>query len=237
VSRIVAGAPVIARPAATLGPRHREALSPRAQVLARRIAATPWARDFHLAGGAALALYLGHRPVAELELASAVNRLGAGERGRLLASLLVLDPAARVDAERDGCLAVRAGGGVPLRLSTCPYPLVGPSAEIDGLAVASAADLGLTMLDRLAGGGGSPVDLVELCLLCRELPLAELFARAGERFGHDADDFRRQALQALEALARSPARTPRLPRLAVEVGWQEVAAWVDREVRAAGRMP
>lgn len=229
----MAATPVIARPSATLGPRHREALSPRAQVLARRIAAAPWARDFYLAGGAALALYLGHRPVAELELATAVNRLGAADRGRLLASLLGLDPAARVDAEHDGCLAVRAGGGVPLRLSSYPYPLVGPSAEMDGLAVASAADLGLTMLDRLAGGGGSPVDLVELHLLCRELPLAELFARAGERFGHDAEDFRRQALQALETLAR----TPRLPRLAVEVAWQEVAAWVDHEVRAAGRRP
>jgi hypothetical protein len=261
----------IARTPPTLAPRHREALSPRAQALAGRLAAMPWARDFHLAGAAALALHLGHRPVADLELASAVNRLGAAERGRVLEVLLAVDPATGVETARDGLLAVRTGGGVPLRLRHCPYPLVGPDGEIDGLAVASLADLGLTMLDAIAGGGGSRRDLVELHLLCRELPLAELLDRAGERFGQAAGEFRRQALLALDRLAPpapGPARAaaavgaagpagpgatadlaagrsetadrpataaPSLPRLAVEVAWQEVEAWVDREVRTAGR--
>jgi hypothetical protein len=222
----------------TLSPRHREALSPRAQALVGRLAAAPWARDFYLAGAAALALYLGHRPVAELELASAVNRLGAAERRRVLASLLALDVAARVETDRDGCLAMRAGDGVPLGLRHYPYLPVGPGEEMDGLAVASPADLGLMMLDAMAGGGGSRRDLVELYLLCRELPLADLLDRAGERFGQAAGDFRRQALQALDRLA-SLVDLPGLglPRLAVEVGWEEVEAWVEGEVRTIGRRP
>jgi hypothetical protein len=231
-----AEAELITRIQPTLAPRHREALSPRAQALVGRLAATPWAPDFHLAGAAALALYLGHRPVAELELASAVNRLGAAERGRVLASLAAIDPATRVETEHDGWLAMRTGDGVPVRFRHHPYPLVGPGEAMDGLAVASPADLGLGMLDAMVGGSGSRRDLVELYLLCRELPLAELLDSAGERCGNAAGEFRRQALQALDSLASRPATAgPDLPRLAIEVGWQEVEAWVEREVRTTGR--
>jgi hypothetical protein len=154
----------------------------------------------------------------------------------VLASLAALDPGVRVETEGDGWLAVRAGDGVPVRLRHTPYPLVGAGETMDGLAVASPADLGLRMLEAMAGGSGSRRDLVELYLLCRELPLAELLDGAGESFGNAAGELRRQALQALDCLAGQPATAdPDLPRLAIEVGWQEVEAWVEREVRTTGR--
>jgi Nucleotidyl transferase AbiEii toxin, Type IV TA system len=215
----------------TLLPRHREALSPRAQALARELAAAPWAQDFYLAGGAALALYLGHRPVAELDLMTAANRLAGPERRDLLAALLELDPETQVETARDGYLFVRAGGGVPLRLFYYPYPLVAPGEEMSGLAVASAADLGLMKLGAIISRGGRR-DFVDLYLLCRELPLAELLERAGDKFGH-VRDFE---LQAWKALAdRSEAEGEAMPRLAVPVAWEEVVGWLDAEVRQAGR--
>ena len=211
-------------------PRHREALSPRAQALAGKLAAAPWSQDFYLAGGAALALYLGHRPVAELDLMTATNRLAGPERRVLLGALLELDPGTEVETARDGYLFVRSGGGVPLRLFYYPYPLAAPLEEVDGLAVASAVDLGLMKLGAIISRG-SRRDFVDLYLLCRELPLAELLERAGDKFGH-VRDF---PLQALKGLADfSAAAGEAMPRLAVDVGWDEVAAWAAGEVREAG---
>jgi len=218
-------------PHGALVPRHREALSPRAQALAGRLGSAPWMQDFYLAGSAALALYLGHRPVADLDLMTATNRLAGPERRRLLEALLAAAPDTQVETARDGYLFVRAGGGVPLRLFYYPYPLVAPAEELDGLAVASAADLGLMKLAAIISRGGRR-DFVDLYLLCRELPLAELLARAGDKFGH-VRDFPLQAWKGLADLSETEGEA--MPRLAVAVGWEEVAAWARGEVREAGK--
>ncbi|HVR11623.1 MAG TPA: nucleotidyl transferase AbiEii/AbiGii toxin family protein [Thermoanaerobaculia bacterium] len=215
----------------SLIPRHREALSPRAQALAGSLAATALSEDFYLAGGAALALYLGHRPVAELDLMSGTNRLAGPERRILLGALLDADPDTQVETARDGYLFVRAGGGVPLRLYYYPYPLVAPVEEVDGLAVVSPVDLGLMKLGAIISRG-SRRDFVDLFLLCRELPLDQLLLRAGDKFGH-VRDFPLQALKGLADLSEAAGEA--MPRLAVDVTWEEVAAWVGGEVREAGR--
>ena len=216
---------------AHLSLRHREALSPRAQALAGRLAAAPLAQDFYLAGSAALALYLGHRPVADLDLMSGTNRLAAAERRVLLQALLGLDPATQVETARDGYLFVRAGGGVPLRLFYYPYPLVAPAEDAGGLAVASAVDLGLMKLGAIISRG-SRRDFVDLYLLCRELPLAELLERSGGKFGH-VRDFPLQAMKGLADLSETTGEA--MPRLAIDLNWETVAAWASAEVQAAGR--
>lgn len=209
---------------------HREALSPRAQALAGRLAEAPWAQDFYLAGSAALALYLGHRPVADLDLMSGTNRLAAAERRALLQALLGLDPETQVETARDGYLFVRAGGGVPLRLFYYPYPLVAPAEDAGGLAVASAVDLGLMKLGAIISRG-SRRDFVDLYLLCRELPLAELLERSSGKFGH-VRDFPLQAMKGLADLSETAGEP--MPRLAVQVRWDEVTAWLDAELRRFG---
>jgi len=219
------------RPPSLLPPRHREALSPRAQALAGALGAASWSEDFYLAGGAALALYLGHRPVADLDLMTATNRLTGPERRDLLAALLAIDPGTQVETARDGYLFVRAGGGVPLRLFYYPYPLVEPAEEVEGLAVASAVDLGLMKLGAIISRG-SRRDFVDLYLLCRELPLAALLDRAGGKFGH-VRDFPLQAWKGLADLSETAGEA--MPRLAIDVSWEAVAAWASAEVRAAGR--
>jgi hypothetical protein len=220
-------------PSSSIAPpslRHREALSPRAQALAGRLAEAPWAQDFYLAGSAALALYLGHRPVADLDLMSGTNRLAGADRRVLLQALLDLDPETQVETARDGYLFVRAGGGVPLRLFYYPYPLVAPAEEAGGLAVAAAVDLGLMKLGAIISRG-SRRDFVDLYLLCRELPLAELLERSGDKFGH-VRDFPLQALKGLADLSETTGEA--MPRLAVKVGWEEVTAWLDTELRRFG---
>jgi hypothetical protein len=210
---------------------HLEALSPRAQALVERLGARAWAEDFYLAGSAALALYLGHRPIADLDLMSNANRLQPAERRDLLAALLEIDPACEVETARDGYLFARLAG-TSLRLFYYPYPLVQPFEELNGLAVASAADLGLMKLGAIISRG-TRRDFVDLYLLCRKLPLADLLDLAEDKFGH-VRDFPLQAYKGLADLSETAGEP--MPRLALPLEWSEVEAWLQGEVAAQARM-
>ncbi len=161
---------------------------------------------------------------------SSSNRLAPQERRDLLADLLAMAPGVRVETARDGYLALRLPGEIALRLYYYPYPLVEPLGE-QGLAVASAIDLGLMKLAAIVSRGGKR-DFVDLYLLSRELPLARLLERGGEKFGH-VEDF---ALQAVKGLADTAAAAGEpMPPLGRELDWAEVERWVTCEVEAAGR--
>ncbi|KAB2958347.1 MAG: nucleotidyl transferase AbiEii/AbiGii toxin family protein [Thermoanaerobaculia bacterium] len=194
------------------------------------LAGRPWSADFYLAGSAALALHLDHRPVRDLDLMGGTRRLQPPERRDLLADLLALDPATRVETARDGYLFIRFPDEVALRLFWYPYPLVDPLEERDGLAVASLVDLGLMKLGALISRG-TRRDFVDLHLIARRLPLDELLERAGEKFGH-VGDF---AVQATKALADfSEADEEPLPALAEPLAWQAVRDWARGEAARLG---
>jgi hypothetical protein len=206
---------------------HPEALSLAARRLASTLAARPWSGAFYLAGSAALGLYLGHRTVGELDLMTATNTLAGPERRDLLTDLLSIDPATEVETARDGYLFVRLAGGVGARLFHYPYPLVDPGSAWQGLAVASAVDLGLMKLGAIISRG-SRRDFVDLYLLCRALPLPLLLGRAGEKFGH-VRDFPLQALKGLADLTEVGADP--MPRLTQPLTWSEVESWLQATVQ------
>lgn len=215
---------------------HPEALAPAARQLAARLAERPFAEELYLAGSAALALYLGHRPVRDLDLMTGTNRLTGPERRDLLQELLVLDARAEVETARDGYLFARfpgdgGAGGVGVRFFYYPYPLAEPCEELGRLQVASAVDLGLMKIAAIVSRGGKR-DFVDLHLLCRALPLATLLERAADKFGH-VRDFPLQALKGLADLSATEGEP--MPRLARPLAWEEVSAWVAGEVRALGR--
>jgi len=220
---------------------HPEALAPAAQELLGRLAGRPWAEELYLAGSAALALHLGHRPVPDLDLMGATNRLNGPERRDLLSELLALDPGTQVETARDGYLysrharlgdgAAPASAGVGLSFFYYPYPLIDPVEDFAGLAVASLADLGLMKIAAIVSRAARR-DFVDLFLLCRERPLEDLLGRAEDKFGH-VRDF---PLQALKGLAdRSQIAGEPMPRLALPLEWEEVEAWLREEVRRLGR--
>jgi hypothetical protein len=214
-----------------LAPTHADALAGESDALLARLAAPLAAAELYLAGSAALALYLGHRRVRDLDLMAIANRLSPPERRDLLQALLAVEPMLRVETARDGLLALRGPDAVALRLHYYPYPLVSPPAERHGLEVASAQDLGLMKLGALISRG-TRRDFVDLYLLCRRLPLPELLAVAPDKFGH-VGDF---ALQALKALAdhSEAAGEPMPPALAAPLDWAEVAAWSLAQARMLG---
>jgi hypothetical protein len=216
---------------ASLTPDHPESLSAEARGLLSKMGPLAWAEDFYLAGSAALALYTGHRPVSDLDLMSNANRLASADRRDLLGEILAVDPTIEVETARDGYLSVRTGGGAGVRFFYYPYPLVHPFEDFAGLAVASAADLGLMKLGAIISRG-TRRDFVDLYLLCRRLPLAELLPLAEDKFGH-VRDFRLQALKGLADLSEIEGEP--MPRLAGPLEWSEVEAWLRKEVRELGR--
>lgn len=215
---------------APLNPARLDALRPEPRELLARLGGA-LAERFYLAGSAALALYLAHRPVRDLDLMSLTDRLTGPSRRDLLAALQALDPALRVETARDGYLFVRAGSGAALRFFYYPYPLIDPLGEAEGLEVASPVDLGLMKLAAIISRG-TRRDFVDLYLLAREVPLELLLERSAEKFGHVVD-FPLQALKALADLSLVEGEP--MPRLVAPLEWEVVERWLDGEVTRLGR--
>lgn len=208
-----------------------ESLATASRDLLTGLAELDWGADFYLAGSAALTLYLQHRPVRDLDLMSPVRRLRAIERRDLLQDLLSLDGEIRVETARDGFLYVRAGSGTALRLYYYPYPLVQAEETLAEMAVASPVDLGLMKLGAVISRG-TRRDFVDLYLLCRQIPLADLLERSHDKFGH-VRDFPLQAFKGLADLSQIVGEA--MPRLSQPVDWDDVVGWLNEEVRALGR--
>lgn len=215
---------------AALSPDRAEALDGASRELAPELAGREWAGEAYLAGSAALALYLGHRPVRDLDFMTATNRLAGPERRDLLADLVDLD-AFEVETARDGFLYVRHRSGVALRFFYYPYPLVDPEESFAGLTVASPVDLGLMKIAAIISRG-TRRDFVDLYLLARHLSLETLLERSLDKFGH-VRDFPLQALKGLTDLSLIEGEP--MPHLAEPLDWGRVEDWIDDEVRRLGR--
>lgn len=216
---------------AALKIRYPESLTSEARSLVASLTDFRWVADAYLAGSAALALYLGHRPIRDLDLMSSVQRLRSIDRRDILEELIDADPGCRVETARDGFLYTRMSGGVGLRCFYYPYPLVDSEADLHGLAVASATDLGLMKLGAIISRG-TRRDFVDLYLLCQDLPLAELLEASTAKFGH-VRDFPIQALKGLSDLSQTEGEP--MPTLTRVIEWAEVVAWTREQVETLGR--
>ncbi len=212
-------------------PERTSALAADAAATLERLARRPWTDDFYLAGSAALALYLGHRRIHDLDLMGQANRLASADRRDLLADLIEVDAGCEVETARDGYMFARLASGVGVRFFYYPYPLIEPEQSACGFAVASGLDLALMKLGAIISRG-TRRDFVDLHLLCRELPLGAILDRAGDKFGH-VRDFRLQALKGLADLSLVEGEP--MPPLEEPLEWREVEAWLLGEVRALGR--
>ena len=105
---------------AALSSSHLDALLPESRALLGGVAERPWGDEVYIAGSAALALYLNHRPVRDIDLMAPANRLTGPERRDLLADLLAgrdMEMALRTGSAA-GALAVTVAGAA----SSIPAP-------------------------------------------------------------------------------------------------------------------
>jgi hypothetical protein len=214
---------------AALTPTRTEALAEPSRAALVRLEKVPALGEMYLAGSAALALYLDHRPVTNLDWMTASNRLQPADRRDLLEQLLAGDSAVRVETARDGYLYAKDGAGVGLKFFYYPYPLIEPEQRLGSLWVAAPVDLALMKLGAIISRG-TRRDFIDFYLLSRVMPLDVILERASEKFGH-VHDF---AVQALKGLADTGlAAGEPMPRLRAALDWERVAETLAREVRAA----
>ena len=96
--------------------------------------------------------------------------------------------------------------------------LLEPTAEVEGVQVASLVDIGLMKLDALIGRG-SRKDFYDVYAVARHIPLADLLEKGKEKYPY-VRDF---ALMAVESmLLFENADRDRQPDLLANVSWEEV---------------
>lgn len=132
---------------------------------------------FYLGGGTALAIQIGHRTSVDLDFFSRDP----------------FDPGAVSEALREARIDLIEAGTVRAWMDRTkvecfhyPYPLVGDLVEVPGiedLKMASMLDIALMKVAAI-GQRGAKKDFLDLYAISRTYQLADLFARAPEKFGN-----------------------------------------------------
>ncbi len=208
---------------------HPEVLLSGAAELAAALGRLPEMKRFYLAGGTALALRLGHRKSKDFDFFSA--EFAKGEAGTLpIKDLLSGMPGFQVRSEGDGTLHTVIGG-IETSFLRYPYPLLAPTQDWQGLAVASIEDIGLMKIGAIIGRG-SRRDFRDLREICREIGLAKLLPMGKMKFP-DSEDFLFQAARALAYF--DDAETEPDPAPLKPEPWRAVRRYFEIEAPAAFR--
>jgi predicted nucleotidyltransferase component of viral defense system len=158
----------------------------------RHIGRQPFAKNFYLAGGTALALRLGHRRSIDLDFLSETNELPAKSRRDIVAAMAPLSAVAVEDT----------GGNLLLRLPkfhiaflSYGYPLVDATDSAEGVEIAGFRDIGLMKLDALISRG-SRKDFYDLYFVLHRIDLEDLLALGQPKYAY-ARDFEVMAVESL----------------------------------------
>jgi hypothetical protein len=198
---------------------HEEVLDKAGLAAAARLAAA--AGDFYLAGGTALALQLGHRISLDLDLFSAKNALGTGQRQAFLDVLKASGPL-KIKEVKDGTCHLDLGG-TSVSLFHYAYPTLDRPLSWRGLDLASLEDIAAMKLSAVLGRG-SKKDFVDLHELCRRLGVDRVMTTAGRKFPLHAD-FPLQAARAL--LYFEDAEKEPMPRMLGSASWEDVKSYFE----------
>lgn len=212
---------------APLAALHWETVTPAMRETLRFIGTCPFATRFYLAGGTALALRLGHRRSVDLDFFSESDEVGADTRREILRALAPLTPRALESTEGNLLLELR---GMHVGFFGYAYPLLEPPDWVEGIAVASLADIGLMKLDALISRG-SRKDFYDLYAVAQQIPLGELLTLGAVKYAY-ARDF---ALMAVEAMVLfDNADRDLQPEIFVGPPWEQVKAFFIAQARALG---
>lgn len=156
---------------------HTECLAPQALNTVKRLQAIIRDHAFVLAGGTAVALYLGHRISVDLDFFterrfSTEKLFQAMKRQGLVPATL---------QEEEGTLTVTIEG-VKVSLFSYPYPFLEKKAELRGIPVAGLIDIASMKVLAITQRGAKR-DFVDLYFILRDVPFAKVAANMFARFG------------------------------------------------------
>jgi predicted nucleotidyltransferase component of viral defense system len=200
---------------------HTEVISPEVARTAETLGTLPILRDFYLAGGTALALYLGHRRSVDLDFFSAQPF----NEDSLIAELGRLEEVAVISkSPRTVYLHI---AGTKVSFIGYQYPLLFPLAEFTGLAVADVQDIACMKLSALASRG-SRRDFIDLYAVSQQHSIAHLLDLFQQKFAPANYNLLhvRKSLTYFADAEQEP-----MPDMLVPFSWKEVKQYFMDEAR------
>ena len=200
---------------------HPEVISREVARTAQNLGSLAALSNFYLAGGTALALYLGHRRSVDLDFFSAQSF----HEDVLIASLQGL-PELAVISKSPQTVYLHVSG-TKVSFIGYDYPLLFPLAAFRGLAVADVRDIACMKLSALASRG-SRRDFVDLYVVARQygIPhLLELFQRKFAQANYNLLHVRKSLTYFADA-EQEP-----MPDMLVPLSWEEVKQFFLAEAR------
>jgi len=172
------------------------------------------AEHFYLAGGTALALQIGHRQSADLDLFSPTLDIPTS-RKQLEAALA---PGGYTLADSAWGNLVYLVQGVRIGFYGYGFPLVRPLVEVEEARLASIEDIALMKLDALLSRAARK-DFYDLYFICKNIPLQQIFQKAPQKYT-SIRDFEAQTVKRLVYF--ESAENDSDPVLLRPVAWQTV---------------
>ncbi len=209
---------------------HWEAVPPLLRGLLAEIGQMPFAGRFYLAGGTALALWLGHRVSVDLDFFSDVDEVDDESRAEIVAAFKQRRTI-EVLENTFGNLLMKVEG-THVGFFSYGYPLLEPPAEVLGVRVAGLLDIGMMKLDALISRGARK-DFYDLYFIARQVPLEEMLHQGPVKYPY-ARDYEIMALTSLTDFDNADRD------VAVEtfdrVSWEAVKDFFVAEARRLGRI-
>ena len=202
-------------------------MTPELHQILQFVGTCPFIERFYLAGGTALALRLGHRRSIDLDFFSNVDTVSRATRQEILRSLVPSGAQAIEDTEGNLLLDVH---GIHVGFFSYSYPLLDPTEDVEGVAVAGIADIGLMKLDALISRGARK-DFYDLYWIAQRIPLANLLEMGRKKYPY-ARDFEWLAVEGLVYFDNAERDVQ--PLLLEDVPWEEVKAFFRTEARRLG---
>jgi hypothetical protein len=203
-----------------------QTVTPRMRQIISAFSQTDIGKRFYLAGGTALALQLGHRRSADLDYFSPTEDIPSIKEP-LQQSLGGFAP---IMADSAWGNLVFVADGIRTGFYGYGYDLVEPMIDIEGIRLASVADIALMKLDALLARAGRK-DFYDLYAICQRRPLRDLLRLSPQKYPR-VRDFETQVVKRLVYFERAEQDEP--PDMLEPLDWETVKAFFRQQAADIG---
>ncbi len=203
---------------------HEDALTEAQRAAAASAASVATKESYYLAGGAALALQLGHRRSVDLDW---FRKRKMGDPLKLARALVSSGVDLQVTMNVEGTL-YGVAGGVKMSFLEYPYKLLGKPVlwKGSGVSLASLEDIACMKLSAV-GDRGAKKDFVDLYFLGQTIPLERMLDSYKLKYGVS------DVAHLIVALAYfDDAERQRMPLMIRKVSWATIKSEIQGWVRA-----
>jgi predicted nucleotidyltransferase component of viral defense system len=198
---------------------HQESLSKNTKSVLETLSKSEITKDFYLAGGTALALYLGHRFSVDLDWFSKDFNYNLSFR-RKLETLGKLGIDSEAEDTFNGTL-----NGVKVSFFRYPYPLISQKTKYKNFYIAGMPDIAVMKLEAISNRGGYK-DFIDIYFLLQKYSLEEMLGFVRKKFTNI--DYNEAHLLKSLTYFESAKNSPK-PKLIKKVIWQEVTDTIKRK--------